>query len=97
MVTLGCNIHDEMRAYVFVVDGQYYGRTDASGTWNVAVAEPGEYEVQVWHPLAREMQPFIDKTLTIAVGSGPQRVTLRAASPLRLRPESTVPANWDAY
>lgn len=97
VITLGCNIHDAMRAYIFVVDGQYYGRSDATGVWNLAVAEPGEYEVQAWHPLARELQPFIEKTLTIAAGTGPQRVTLQAASPLRLRPESTVPANWDAY
>lgn len=97
VITLGCNIHDAMRAYIFVVDGQYYGRSDAAGLWDVAIAEPGEYEVQVWHPLAREMQPFIEKTLTIAAGTAPQRVTLQAASPLRLRPESTVPANWDAY
>jgi plastocyanin len=97
VVTLGCNIHDAMRAYIFVVDGQHYGRSDTAGVWNVVVAEPGEYEVQAWHPLARELQPFIEKTLTIQAGNQPQRLTLQATTPLRLRPESTVPANWDAY
>jgi plastocyanin len=97
VVTLGCNIHDAMRAYIFVVDGQYYGRSDAAGIWSIAAAEPGEYEVQVWHPLSRELQPFIEKTLTIQSGSSLQHITLQAAAPLRLRPESTVPANWDAY
>jgi hypothetical protein len=97
VITLGCNIHDAMRAYIFVVDGQYSGRSDATGMWSVAAVEPGEYEVQVWHPLARELQPFIEKTLTIQGGSLSQRMTLQATAPLRLRPESTVPANWDAY
>jgi plastocyanin len=97
VITLGCNIHDAMRAYIFVVDGQHYGRSDAEGLWTVTAAEPGEYEVQVWHPLARELQPFIEKTLTIQAGNQPQRLTLQATTPLRLRPESTVPANWDAY
>jgi plastocyanin len=97
VITLGCNIHDAMRAYIFVVDGQYFGRSDATGLWNVAAVEPGDYEVQAWHPLARELLPFIEKTLTIQAGTQPQRMTLQAAAPLRLRPESTVPANWDAY
>jgi plastocyanin len=97
VITLGCNIHDAMRAYIFVVDGQYFGRSDATGLWSVAAAEPGEYEVQVWHPLARELQPFIELPLTVQAGHLPQHITLQAAAPLRLRPESTVPANWDAY
>ena len=33
VVTIGCNIHDSMRAYVYVVDAQYFGRTDATGIW----------------------------------------------------------------
>ena len=65
VVTIGCNIHDQMRAYVFVVDGQYYGRTDANGAWSAADVEPGEYAVQVWHPLAREMRPIIEQQIRV--------------------------------
>jgi plastocyanin len=86
VVTLGCNIHDAMRAYIFVVDGQYYGRSDAAGAWSIAAAEPGEYEVQAWHPLARELQPFVEETLVVLPGTQLQRATLQATAPLRLRP-----------
>src|ERR1700757_1203417 len=33
VVTLGCNIHDEMVGYLVVTDAPYYGRTDAKGAW----------------------------------------------------------------
>lgn len=94
-VTLGCNIHDQMRAYVFVVDGQYYGRTDAAGSWRQPDVAPGEYTVRIWHPLARGSQPVIEQAIT--VGAQAQALTLRLAAPLRLRPQSQVPANWDNY
>jgi plastocyanin len=97
VVTIGCNIHDQMRAYVFVVDGQYYGRTDSSGVWSAADVEPGEYAVQVWHPLAREMRPIIEQQIRVTESSAGNPLTLRVATPLKLRAESTVPANWDAY
>jgi plastocyanin len=95
LVTLGCNIHDQMRAYVFVVEAQYFGRTDASGSWKLPDVEPGEYTVQIWHPLSREARPLVDQRIRIAAGSSP--LTLRAASPVKLRPEAQIPANWDAY
>jgi hypothetical protein len=31
-VTLGCNIHDWMKAYVYVVDTPYYAVTGPDGT-----------------------------------------------------------------
>ena len=37
IVTLGCNIHDEMMAYLVVTDAQYFGRTDGSGSWTADI------------------------------------------------------------
>src|ERR1700680_328705 len=31
VVTLGCNIHDDMLGYLFVTDAPFFGRTDPSG------------------------------------------------------------------
>lgn len=95
VATLGCNIHDQMRAYVYVVEAQYFGRTDADGTWRLADVPEGEYTVQIWHPLARDSKTIIDQQISVASGGTP--VTLRLAAPLKLRPASQVPANWDAY
>lgn len=94
VVILGCNIHDNMRAFVFVVDAQYFGRTDAAGSWKADV-QPGTYTVQVWHPLARNMRPVIEQKITVAAAD--PRIALRLAAPLKLRPQSGIPGNWDAY
>jgi plastocyanin len=95
VVTLGCNIHDNMRAYVFVVDAQYFGRTDVNGTWKLPDVQPGTYSVQVWHPKSRETRPVVDQQIKVTAAE-PQLV-LRLATELRLRLDSQVPVNWDAY
>lgn len=96
VVTLGCNIHDQMRAYVYAVEAQYYGRTDTTGKWSVADVEPGEYIVNIWHPLSRVVgKPVLEQRVKIAASGA--NLTLRATAPLRLRSESQLPSNWDAY
>lgn len=92
---LGCNVHDLMRAYIYVVDAHYVGRTDADGIWRVADVAPGEYELVIWHPLARGNAPILEQKITIAAAARP--LTLRLAKPLKLRPSAQIPANWDAY
>lgn len=95
VVTLGCNIHDQMRAYVYVVEAQYFGRTDATGVWKSPDVTAGEYTVQAWHPLARDTRALLETKLVI--DDTAPRQTLRLAQPLKLRPASQIPANWDAY
>jgi len=95
IVAVGCNIHDKMRAFIFVVDAQYFGRTDATGSWKLPDVQPGSYTVQIWHPRARNMKPLIDQTINFTAAE--PRVTLRLATALRLRPLSELPGNWDAY
>jgi plastocyanin len=95
VVTLGCNIHDQMRASVFVVEGQYFGRTNDSGIWTEKDVQPGDYEVTIWHPLSRSLKPVLQQALH--VDASVPKVTLRASAALQLRAGSQVPANWDAY
>src|SRR5580692_460723 len=50
LVTLGCNIHDAMLAYILVTDGAYYGMTRADGTWTQPEIARGRYRLEVWSP-----------------------------------------------
>jgi plastocyanin len=50
VVTLGCNIHDNMLAYVLVVDTPYFAKTDATGTATLATLEAGDFEINIWTP-----------------------------------------------
>jgi len=95
IVTLGCNIHDRMRAYVYVVEAQYYARADHEGRWSVPDVEPGEYTLTIWHPLSRTQAPVLQQRVTIKA-EGTQ-LTLRAPAQMNLRTESKLPANWDVY
>jgi plastocyanin len=52
IVTLGCNIHDWMVAYVVVLSTPYYAKTGADGTAEVSGLPPGNYRLEVWHPRA---------------------------------------------
>ena len=55
---LGCNIHDNMIAYVFVADSPWTGLTGADGRVVIEDVPPGNYLAQVWHyryPPRREL------------------------------------------
>lgn len=50
LVTLGCNIHDWMAAYIYVVATPYYARSDAAGVAVIENLPAGDYEIHVAHP-----------------------------------------------
>ena len=66
VVTLGCNIHDWMIAYVVVVSTPHFGRTDASGAATLRELPGGSYEVRAFHPNQRAAAPPQPKTLEAA-------------------------------
>jgi plastocyanin len=53
IVALGCNIHDNMTAFIRVVDTPYAAKTDAHGTAVIVDAPDGPASVEVWHPYIR--------------------------------------------
>ncbi len=50
LVTLGCNIHDWMLAYVYVVDTPWFGKTDSKGSARIDELPNGDYLLKSWHP-----------------------------------------------
>jgi plastocyanin len=95
VVSVGCNIHDQMRAYIYVVAAQYFGRADKDGRWSVPNVEPGVYQLTIWHPRSRSQSPVLEQRVTI--GADGAQLKLHAAAPLKLRSEAQVPSNWDRY
>ncbi|HEY2801299.1 MAG TPA: methylamine utilization protein [Chthoniobacterales bacterium] len=49
-VTLGCNIHDAMIAYVAVLPTPFFQVTDGEGHVLLQNVPPGKYTAEVWHP-----------------------------------------------
>lgn len=54
VVILGCNIHDNMLGYIFVVDTPYFAKTDETGHATIDALPPGGYTVRIWTPRARD-------------------------------------------
>jgi plastocyanin len=96
LVTLGCNIHDAMLAYILVTDGAYYGLTGADGTWAQADIARGKYRVEVWSPRLQEAGQML--TQEIVVNAGDHVITqIRADKGLRAAQLQQRPHSWDAY
>ena len=85
-VVLGCNIHDHMLAYVFVVDTPFFAKTDASGTASLDEMPAGDYDLQVWHYALAAPQPAQALKLR-----GDEKVSASFAVPLRIMPPRPAP------
>ena len=69
LVTLGCNIHDNMIGFIYVSDTPWFGRTDADGTLRIRDLPAGEYVLRVWHPLIDETGPQLEQRVTVGDGT----------------------------
>jgi plastocyanin len=92
IVTLGCNIHDNMLAYIVVTAAPYYGRTDANGEWIAPNLPPGKYSLRLWHPLLNEPQ---EVARTVQAGVDREVIELRLARDLHPAPLKGRPHSWD--
>jgi len=63
-VTLGCNIHDEMLAYILVVDTPNFAKTDLQGSVSIPTRTPGEWTIRLWSPRFREAGDSITRTVS---------------------------------
>jgi len=93
VVTLGCNIHDEMLAHLLVTDAPYFGRTDAAGAWSAEVPR-GRYRVTLWHPRLREPESNLDRELAIGDADRAE-LTVQLSKPLQPAPLHDHPHTWD--
>jgi hypothetical protein len=72
---LGCNIHDQMLAYVRVVDTPWAGKTGATGDVTIAGVPAGPARMVVWHPRLNVRGNESPYVLTVGTGPGRQTVT----------------------
>jgi plastocyanin len=76
VVTLGCNIHDQMNAFIVVVDTPFFEKTAATGRAALRDLAAGRYTLRVWYPDMRaEPQPqnisvTADERLEVSFGNG---------------------------
>lgn len=49
LVSVSCDVHMWMNAYLFVVEHPYYAVTGPDGRYELNDVPPGEYELRLWH------------------------------------------------
>ena len=48
-ITILCNVHPEMEAYILVLQNPYFAQPDGSGKFHIASVPPGDYVVKAWY------------------------------------------------
>ena len=68
VVTLGCNIHDWMIAYILVIDTPWFAVTDASGRATLKGLPAGNYQVEAWQPRLKGAPSTLGQKIAVAGG-----------------------------
>jgi plastocyanin len=82
---LGCNIHDQMIAYVYVTDSPWASVTTAAGQATIAEVPPGNYTATVWHPRLKPRSEPAATAVFLATDNSALSVTLPVLPPRRAR------------
>jgi len=81
IAVLGCNIHDQMAAWVVVVDTPYYAQTGADGRVSLPAVPPGSYRLRAWHASLPPGAPAADSPLKVEQALAQASVQLAEARP----------------
>ncbi|MEX0300447.1 MAG: methylamine utilization protein [Kordiimonas sp.] len=80
VVALGCNIHDNMLAYIYVTDDPYYMVADSEGVVAFDGLPDGLYKVSVWHPDQKSKREVFSREIEVADNSNSLNVVLEMRS-----------------
>jgi hypothetical protein len=93
IVTLGCNIHDNMAAFIVVTNAPFFGRTDDKGSWTIPTLPDGLYRIKLWHPLLRDPTKMLERSLRIENGNND--VSMKIEDVTRPAPLKGRPRSWE--
>ncbi len=75
IAVLGCNIHDNMAAWVVIVDTPWFAKTDAQGRARLPEVPAGRHQLRSWHAGFAVGAPALSQPIT--VGSEALRLSVR--------------------
>jgi plastocyanin len=86
VAAIGCNIHDQMITYVYVVSQPFAARSNAMGRAAISEVLNGRYHGTVWHP---QLPPGAPRPSFDVIVSGPEArtaVSIPVSATLRKKP-----------
>ena len=81
VVPIGCNIHDQMTAFVKVIDTALVAQSDASGRALFDAVPNGPIVARIWHPYLRAPGNQVELRLTAGPGRLAQSLNLNLRAP----------------
>lgn len=81
VIAVGCNIHDSMSAYIYVVDTPFAMKTGADGVAVLRNAPSGAATLRVWHPYMRVQNNIIERAVTVTQNNSEQVFQVRLRAP----------------
>lgn len=97
LVVLGCNIHDDMLAYIYVTPSPYFAKTAADGKLVLDDLPAGNYELRLWNPRFNEPQAELTRAVRLQTE---QRLALNVRLTRALAPEprpKPAKPGWNDY
>lgn len=80
VAALGCNIHDQMVAFIRVVDTPWAEKTGGDGAATLKSVPEGKLRLSVWHPYAKAKDQTVTQDIA-AAADGVVTVVLDVAQP----------------
>jgi len=96
IVTLGCNIHDWMLAYIYVAETPFFAKTNAQGKAILKNLPKGAYQLTVWHP-QKKGSVLLKKSLQIPMKTTALSFQMHLKAHwrnLNKKPKKTSPLNF---
>jgi plastocyanin len=81
VISIGCNIHDQMSAFIYVVDTPYAMKTGADGLAVLENVPAGAATLRVWHPYLRATDNHVERQMTMTAAGAAQRFDVRLRPP----------------
>ncbi len=81
IVSIGCNIHDRMVAFIDVVDTPYAAKTNAQGVAVVRGLPAGSSRVKVWHPYGKSKDGVVEQALSLSGAAQSLSVPVEVRAP----------------
>lgn len=78
VVEMGCNIHDWMLGYIYVVDTPYFTQVGERNSAHIEVPN-GEFTLSVWHPRIQDSEDTLTQNVTV---NADKTITVTLKEPL---------------
>lgn len=93
LVVLGCNIHDNMLGYIYVVDSPWFAKSGADGVAKIAAVPAGKYRAKLWYPGLTETAALLEQDVVVTA-NGPAHISFNNAQRETRAASTTTTRSW---